>query len=194
MARRLGRAGRKCDPAIAVDLRQELREEIEETLEIAGVGERAELRRNDRVEECLVEMTGQPIADVDAAVQLNEEAVVARGLVDRLRERTDQFTGSSPSGRSRHRAGAVRPEAAAGLVAVDAKDDRHVYRRRFGPEQACKAGRRRCPASRDRRRWPREVRTAPYARPSRHPPCLRRGSPAPATDGTGFPAVDPWDR
>ena len=126
---------RERHPSVSGDLRQELRQEVEEALEVRCAGERAELGGHDGVEEGLVEVARQTIADIDApSAQLHEEAVVPLLLLDGLREGPHELA-RPPLENTRSGAGAVRPEAAARLVALDAEDHRHVGRGGLGAEQ-----------------------------------------------------------
>ena len=131
---------------------------------IGGAGERSELRGDDGVEERRVEVTGEAIADVDApTAELDEEAVVSRGLVGGFRKGAHQLARSAFE-HIRRGARPIRPEPAARLVAFAAENDRDVGRGGLRAEQPAEldpgdAGHPEIGDDRSRRRRKRHVRT-----------------------------------
>lgn len=91
---------------------------------------------DDRLEERLVEVTGNPVPDVHAPLgELHEEGVLGLAGADGLLERTDEL--AQPAARDvGDGSRALGPEPLPAVVALPAKDERDIAGRRLRADEA----------------------------------------------------------
>lgn len=124
----------EADPSVAREPGEELREQIEEPLDLAAHREGAHLGRHDRLEERGVEVGRDPITDVEVrAAELGEERRGSGRAGDGIGDRPHEVAHPAllhVGGGAR----SLRPEPVAAGERT-AEDDRHVLGRRLRAEE-----------------------------------------------------------